>query len=292
MHRTSEKRITLNEVKSIVSQCDTFDETLVKIMEIQQVPDVIYIGNANCLINEFWLDEERSKYITVNGGYDVTEEMSGGQKMITYYENEKDNEGYYHMKSSETLAEYYGNLDKIKDRKYEVKYREKRTILSLDPLFDENKSMKVYDELTDKQRELQRFTASSVGFKKLTDEQYYKLSNIIKDIEKDDKIYKLRMLDAIGEADINHRLSVNSAKRVISDINDLDSYDKKDGIIMITYEFEKNHYYPDIINMSGENEAYYRLDGDETKYIVVTGGKGIKYEEMKDGNLEVIELLF
>lgn len=89
------KRITLNEVKSIVSQCDTFDETLVKIMEIQQVPDVIYTGNANCLINEFWLDEERSKYITVNGGYDVTEEMSGGQKMITYYENEKDNEGGY-----------------------------------------------------------------------------------------------------------------------------------------------------------------------------------------------------
>ncbi len=297
------ERVTLEKARMIIEKTDSFDEALDRFLEIQNIPDVVHSGNNYSRTFEYWIDDEGSKAILLYGGYhEYGETKMIGEKKIEYVEMVNTELGW-RTSSSEILAEYDEELNKITGKTYERIEHKMLKLPELKDLYDWKESEKIRSELSDEQENAQKDTSKYIGYKYLTEEQYKALSDIQAQNSETDKKYILKMLAAIGEADLQQRLTLDEVKSIISDIDDIESYQFKDVILMISNELKYRKYYPDFTQKyyyqeegytmkTESSQSWYWLDDNETKCIVITFGLSIVYGEMKDGELKIVHPLF
>lgn len=129
--------------------------------------------------------------------------------------------------------------------------------------YDKEQSDKIYEELSDEERELQDRTSYSVGYKKLTDEQLQALKAAKEEGKKDGAgRFLFKEMLAIGETTLDERLTVDDIdyiRKIAKEAKDW--YEVKDGL-------EAKQKYPDYTGGSGHQREEYWLDGDENGNVL------------------------
>ena len=208
------KRMTLEEVKQIITESKTSGEIVKHFIERQPYCDVYYMGNLFIRMS-YYLNEDQDSNIVkeINVYY-----CNNNVESVEYYVIRMDG-GKPEVQSKEIL---YGNDSS--DENNEGMQEQVDSPASKNPFLYYNnskESQKIYEELDEKQRDAQRFTHNVVGYKKLTDEQLENLLKITENTEdrQDDSNWEpFRQLQAIGETDPDFkRMTLDDVKKIISD---------------------------------------------------------------------------
>lgn len=183
-------------------------------------------------------------------------------------------------------------IDKTKsDRKITFSYQknEDKEVIRFEPLFDEDNSRKIYSELSDKEKEAQKYTAQLVGYKRLSDEQTNTLLNIID--ENGNNIYWNKMMTVIGENNTDHRITMDYVQEVLDYVKKQNLLSKTDELDLIYDCFYRDHYYIDLTTGSGNVVDIFWIDQDEKQCIYLVNGNTLCYGEKVDGKLKEINRL-
>ena len=208
------KRMTLEEVKQIITESKTSGEIVKHFIERQPYCDVYYMGNLFIRMS-YYLNEDQDSNIVkeINVYY-----CNNNVESVEYYVIRMDG-GKPEVQSKEIL---YGNDSS--DENNEGMQEQVDSPASKNPFLYYNnskESQKIYEELDEKQRDAQRFTHNVVGYKKLTDEQLENLLKITENTEdrQDDSNWEpFRQVQAIGETDPDFkRMTLDDVKKIISD---------------------------------------------------------------------------
>ena len=132
--------------------------------------------------------------------------------------------------------------------------------------YDKEESAKIYEQLSEEDRNLQTHTSMHVGYRILTEEQ----KNALKEIQGSgfSGFFDFKEMEAIGETDLGERLTVNDIEYIRNLAKEArDWYEVLDGL-------ESKQKYPDYIYSTNTSvNAEYWLEGKEgeyTLYIVCT----------------------